>query len=1040
VLVFRLALRALAWRAAASATVFVVALIGIVAAAVGPIYLHAVNETVLAERLTQAPQSQRDVRIDRATLVGATGVDWHGPVTSFANRMADKRWFDPPVYSEEAQVYYKHLVRYAGTLAAIDDLCKHVRVVDGRCVADPSTKQTVITARTARSQQLAVGDVIAALPIANVKPVRLRVVGVVEPIAAHGAFWQPWDLFNAEGAHFDTQLPRLDAFFVSHAALASRTSSVAQTISANVHLRPSAVHLDDLPAIRAKVKSVEELAAGAAGKQGLSDTLVGSRLGEVLDGMRTEMSLARTLIILPTAQLVLLAIFVLYAVVAGTTAVQGPEVALAKLRGRRPRSVLFQGVVQPILLILLAAPVAAALAWLVVRVVVDDLLGRHVQIVFPASALAVVGLAAVGGIVAAVVAARRIVVSPVGALLRRGTDTSGSSVGVALADAAAVALALAGLVELIAGGVLNSGKTDPLSALAPTLLAIAAAIVVLRLLPFVGRLFVRWTRDTRRLASFLAVRQIVRRPAGARVLLLIGVGLALATFAVTNWSVARSNRQLRALNQAGAATVLDVVPGRHVYDLRKAVDRADPAGHSMAVARVQAAQSTPLLAVDTKRFAGVAAWHSNYADTPLQAVLAELSAGQPPSIAFRATFLRLDVDLTKSPKGRIGLTAYVTGADHLRTAYDLGTVRPGRRSYTAELAPVCATSCRVTGLVLEPVDTTGSSAPARSDGLPEIDATVAAEVRSDGVWRPIPGFAEAARWRDDGQANAQIDGIGRALSLSLQPGQAGGQWPQLLSADVPSHLPAVVASGTASTYPGPAVHDASSFGLDEISTPIDGMVTAVTLPQLDRFGVMVDLGLALKEMTAPAGLSVQFQVWLDPSAPADMRARLAAQHVAVTRTVRAATFRTSLDHSGPAFADGLFLVAAAAAALLAIGATVFGGIVTARRRAYELAALEAAGVPSRSLRLATAGEQGILLGVGLLVGVGAGLGGSVLALPSTPFFVHDKVGPPSVHGLPLTLLGVLVGCVIVAFALTSWTVARIVYRQASAARLREAQQ
>ncbi len=74
--------------------------------------------------------------------------------------------------------------------------------------------------------------------------------------------------------------------------------------------------------------------------------------------MRTEMSLSRTLIVLPTVQLVLLAIFVLYAVVAGTTSIQGPEVALAKLRGRRPGSVLFQGIVQPILLILLAAPVA----------------------------------------------------------------------------------------------------------------------------------------------------------------------------------------------------------------------------------------------------------------------------------------------------------------------------------------------------------------------------------------------------------------------------------------------------------------------------------------------------------------------------------------------------------------------------------------------------------------------------------------------------------------------------------------------------------
>ena len=70
VLVFRLALRALVWRAAASATVFAVALIGILAAAVGPIYLHAVDETVLSQRLLEAPQNARDIHITQQTLIG----------------------------------------------------------------------------------------------------------------------------------------------------------------------------------------------------------------------------------------------------------------------------------------------------------------------------------------------------------------------------------------------------------------------------------------------------------------------------------------------------------------------------------------------------------------------------------------------------------------------------------------------------------------------------------------------------------------------------------------------------------------------------------------------------------------------------------------------------------------------------------------------------------------------------------------------------------------------------------------------------------
>jgi putative ABC transport system permease protein len=1034
VLVFRLALRALAWRAAASITVFAIALVAILAAAVGPIYLHAVDQTVLTQRLLQAPQKSRDINVNQTTLIG-TDADWHVTVRSISAEASDKRWFAPPVFTEEAQVYYDGYIRSATQLAAVDGLCRHVRVVAGRCLTDNSTNETVISARTARSQHLAVGGVIKPLPVANVARVPLRIVGVIEPIAVHGSYWEPWDLFNATPNIFDNQLPRLDSFFVSHVALASRLKTVAQTVSADVRLKPADVHLDDLPALRALVRQVTDEAAALRNKS-LTDTVVGSQLGRVLDGMRTEMSLSRTLIVLPTVQLVLLAIFVLYAVVAGTTAVQGPEVALAKLRGRRPRSVLFQGIVQPVVLILLAAPIATLLAWLLIRIVARHLLGSATAVVLPSSAVAVVAAATGGGILAALIAARRIVVSPVGALLRRGADQNRTSAGVAVADAAAVTLALAGLVQLIAGGVLDSGSTDPLSALAPTLLGVALAIVVLRLLPFGGRLVVRWTRSSRRLATFLAVRQIVRRPAGARVMLLVGVALALATFAVTNWSVAGRNREVRAVNEAGADTVLDVQPGDDVYDLRTAVDAADAHGHSMAAAFVQADRSTPLIAVDTHRFAGVAAWRGGYSSTPLPTLLSALTPREHAPIAFKGTDIRLRVNLSTAPRGRVSLTLYITGADHRRSSYVVDALHRGAGTYRKPLPPVCTIGCRVTGLDLIGPDITTSNGTAP----PPVEATVALDALSAGRWRPVTGFNESARWRNDGQGSAEIGNGGPALRLRLQLTSAGGDWPTLTTTDVPTHLPAVLGSETASSYPGPAIHDASSFGLDEETVPLDGVATAVALPQVDRFGAMVDFGLALSAMREQSGGGVHYQVWTDGSAPKDLAARLAARHVRVVDVVRSATYRTVLDHSGPAFADGLFLVAAAAATLLALGATVLGGIITARRRAYELAALEAVGVSRRTLRRSTAAEQGVLLGTGIVVGLVAGLGGSVLALPSTPFFVDESIGPPREHALPYGLLGLLLAALLVAAVLTCVAVSRLVSRQATAGRLREAQQ
>jgi hypothetical protein len=1035
VLVVRLALRALAWRAGVSLTVFAVALVGVLAAAIGPIYLRAVDQTVLSERLIEAPQKSRDIHVSRTTITGAPEANWLGSIRNLGSMAADPRWFDRAVFSEEAQVQIRTNIEYASELAAIDDFCAHVHVVAGRCLRDDDTNGTVISGRTARSQGLSVGDVIAPVPAGDTRKLHLTIVGIANPIAVNGPFWTPWDYFNAAPALFDNQLPRLDSLFVSHGALAAHLDDVAQTVSADVRLRTSSVQVEDVPALKHHVDDVVAAAAASSGAQGLTDTVVGSQLPSVLDGMDREMSLARTLIILPTAQLVLLAMFILYAVVAGTTAALGPEVALAKLRGRRSRSVLLQGIVQPIALIVIATPIAALLAWLVVRLVADHLLGRHVAVTFPLSAVVVIAAAAGAAVLAAIAAARRIVVSPVGALLRRGSDTSGSSVGLALADAATVTLAVAGLAQLIIGGVLDSGKTSPLSALAPALLGVAVAIVVLRLLPYAGRLAVSGTRDSRRIASFLAVRQIVRRPAGARVLLPVGIALSLATFALINWSVAGTNREARALNQAGAPTVLHVKPGPSVTDLRTAVDRADPSGNSMAAAHVQSGHSTPLLAVDTTRFAGVAAWRDNYSSTPLPKLLDTIRGRTAPSITITGDKLRLDVRVVRAHPAKVDLTVDITSNQHLQSGYVLPLTHPSG-SYEIDIENRCAQPCRITGLRLEPPDGVGTNA--RQPG--EIAAIVAAQVHHGGAWEPVGGFDQPSRWRSDDNGLVQMANASPALKLRVGQSSVGAQWPSVISADMPSHLPAVLASGTADLYPGPAAHDASSFGIDNHSQPVDGLLDAVALPELGRYGVLVDYGAALRETTGQTGGQTRFEVWLSPDAPKDMAARLAKQGVTVTGVVHAAKFRTVLDHTGPAFADELFLVAAITAVLLAVGAALLAGVTTARRRAYEVAALEAAGVPGRSLHRSLVVEQALVLAIGVIVGVGSGLAGSALALPSTPFFVQDDVGPPIDHTLPWGWVGILIGSLIAVFALTCVAVSWLVARQATAARFREAQQ
>ena len=506
----RLALRAIRWRAAASATVFVVAVVAILAATVGPIYLHAVDETVLATHLKHASVFQRDVLVSRDSQLGYPRVDWDAQVRGLAGEVAHDHLFARPVMEEQVDVTYGGTPpSFKGEIASIEDLCVHLRIVRGRCLSGNSTGETLISANTAAAEHLTVGGTLAATAINGVA-IRLRVVGVYRPVAPSGSFWEPWDLFQfgqpdvGQRASAGRRVVRDFGRALVPAARGCR-----RRCRRIVALLPGDVGYGDIGELRTTIAQVNATVAHLsrrAAASGVPVAAVTTSLPTILDETAKETSLARTLVTVATAQLALLAMFLLYAVVANTTTAQGPEVALAKLRGRRAGSVLLQSIAQPVALVLVAAPVAALLAWILVRLLAARLLGHPVDVAFPPAAYGVAALGVVGGVLAAVVAAHRIVVTPVGALMRLGAATPGSPIGLLVADAAAVTIAVAGLIELEAGGVLNSGKPNPLSVLAPTLLAVAAAVVALRLLPFLAR---RIGAVDARLAT---ARDVPRRP------------------------------------------------------------------------------------------------------------------------------------------------------------------------------------------------------------------------------------------------------------------------------------------------------------------------------------------------------------------------------------------------------------------------------------------------------------------------------------------------------------------------------------------------
>ena len=177
-------------------------------------------------------------------------------------------------------------------------------------------------------------------------------------------------------------------------------------------------------------------------------------------------------------------------------------------------------------------------------------------------------------------------------------------------DAVLATGAAAGLLELAVTGQIGSARRGVLGLLVPGLLGLAVAVIASRLLPLACRAAFAWTGTRGGLALFLALRHVARRPGGTRTTIVLATAFALSTFAVTAWTVGRSNEHLVADAEVGAPTVLTVGvtarpqprdhrgPGRPGGRRAAAVDRYTSTSSGTA--------GLTVLAVDPQRFARVA--------------------------------------------------------------------------------------------------------------------------------------------------------------------------------------------------------------------------------------------------------------------------------------------------------------------------------------------------------------------------------------------------------------------------------------------------
>ncbi|MEU3426648.1 FtsX-like permease family protein [Streptomyces gardneri] len=204
------------------------------------------------------------------------------------------------------------------------------------------------------------------------------------------------------------------------------------------------------------------------------------------------------------------------------------------------------------------------------------------------------------------------------------------------------------------------------------------------------------------------------------------------------------------------------------------------------------------------------------------------------------------------------------------------------------------------------------------------------------------------------------------------------------------------------TGPGAQVASATT----PTATPEDGGALLVDLASVNRY-------LATEETSVPA---TEWWLTAAPGRSDEVAAALRARpstdpEQILVRDETAADLLGDPLGAGPNAA--LMAVAAAAAALAAVGFAV-GSAGSMRERSAEFGVLRALGTPQRRLARLIAAEQGVLITVGLLVGVGLG---TVLARAVVPLVVLTgqaaRPVPPALVELPLGQVTLLVAGVAV---------------------------
>lgn len=783
--------------------------------------------------------------------------------------------------------------------AAPDAIKAQATLIHGSWPGKPAAGQPVpaaIPTAVATRLRLTVGAVLPVRDRDTDAPARLRVTGVFRPIDPAAPYWR-LDIIGSGGAAVAGGFITYGPFVVDPAAFGGAGLQVGAA-SWVVMPQTARIAAGNLGARATMITQSESYLRQSPALGGLEVT---SALPALLRNLATNLTVARSLLIIGALQLILVAAAAVLLAAHLLAGQRAAESAMLTARGGSRAQLAMLNAAEAVPLaaasVLAGALLGSRLAGLISGTGPLGAAGLRIPAITPAAWWA----AAAGGALclAAILVPAARPPTPGAARVERGRQAAVAGAVRAGADVALVALAgLAGWQLHRYSAVARTGSgigVDPVLALAPALALAGGAAVTMRLLPLGARLLDRSARGGKRLVGALASWEISRRPvrhSGPALLAVLAV--ATGTLALAQWESWRRSASDQAAFATGADVRVDTqapVP----LGLAATVARAPGVREAMPVARVDAAAAGIVLAVDARKAAATVLLRPDQSSLPASSLWRPLIAGAAPGVAVPGSPARLEIVASLGPPdprlGSAQVSLSVQDAAGLVYSVPAGTLSadgqshaliaslaPARRAvyplrllgislaYTMPAAPAAGAVLTFGSVATSAADAGPFNGPfARGSALRAWHPAVTSQAATAARLGPQPGVAEPriSRW---------LPTASGAQSLSFGPGHGMASLaPGAPVEPVPADL-TVTAGAAAAVIPGIATQ---AF-LDATSATV-GSVIPITIG-----GATIPVRIAAAVATFPTVTGPGGALVVDQATTAGMLAAESADPLAVT--------------------------------------------------------------------------------------------------------------------------------------------------------------